>query len=321
MRNVIFLLNFLLISAFTYADEPLKIAVDLGGNKFHYLEMLFAKIIVNNISGEALEMPKVEDYDGPLVTFELYDKQLNKILPDRTPCCDGFDRDKTYIIDPGEQIEFPLCSYYLLQYYMIGSNGIIYPYLKPGNYKIRAILSLKKKKITSDWLDFVVTDDHYAGLEQYININKNYDINKDYKEYEKQYFQILQYDSISVLSIRIIFSIQFLYNGFYKADFSYRTQKQYLALKKAEKLFLNHFPESRFAYYTVRSIIGNISSSYLKEYAYDRLTLMEQFMKKIKTPEFKRVLGNNIRIRKNTFSQPGLQIIEKNSNSKQRNIR
>jgi len=204
---------------------------------------------------------------------------------------------------------------------MIGSQGIMWAYLKPGNYKIRAMLRLKKGKIASNWLDFVVTDDHYAGLGQYININKNYDITKDYKEFEKQYFQILQYDSVSVLSIRIIYSLPFLYKFFYKADLSYLAQKQYLALKKAEKLFLNHFPESRFAYYTVRSIIGNLGLSYLKEYAYDRLTLLEQFMKKIKTPEFKRVLGNNIRIRKNTFSQPGLQIIEKNSNSKQRNIR
>ncbi len=171
---------------------------------------------------------------------------------------------------------------------------------------------IKGNRIKSDWSDIEVTNDHYAGLKQFGNINNKYrDLYRDFKGIEKEYYQILEYDSISILSLRVMLNFPYLYHYFYDASKEYIYRKEILLLKKAKKIFLNYYPESRFAFYVVERINGYLSRKYLEEYALDQTKLQEDILKDVKNPEFRELLKKNIQIRKKGFSQPGLKIIKR----------
>ena len=129
MKKLIIILSFLLINASVYSNNNIEVSVDLGGKKFHYLEILFAKVIIKNNSMQMLEVEKGEIYEGPYVEFEIFDKQSNKILPNNWPVGNSFVEEKTiYKIEPGKEIEFPLGQYYNLQYFMFYSEPFHYQY-------------------------------------------------------------------------------------------------------------------------------------------------------------------------------------------------
>jgi len=316
MKKIIFLLLIMAVSSRLYSENTIEISVDLGGNKFHYLELLYAKIIVKNKGTQPLELKKGDIYSGPYAVFEIFDKQTNKTLPNMSPMSGSYEGEITfYVISSGAQIEFPLGSYYSLKDYMYPSSDFIYTYLKPGKYKVRVTIWLKNKKIASDWLDFEVTNDQYAGLQQFLNIGRKYkDLRREFKEIEKEYYQILEYDSVSMLSLRVIYSFPFLYNYFYDGSKEYLSKKQFSLLKNAENLCINHFPESRFAYQAVAKLAGYLRSDYYGSFAFDFIELMENFQKRIKRPEIRKVFENKIRLGKKEFSQSGLQIIKRKTN-------
>ncbi len=312
MKKIMIILSFLLLNSALYSNDNIEISIDLGGNKFPFLEILYAKIIVKNNMAKSIEIEKGNSYDGPYANFEIFDKQANKILPDHNPDDGNYDLEKTiYSISPNEKISFPLRGFYNLQYFMHGSNDFTFPYLKPGKYKVRCTMWIGREKILSDWLDFEVSNDQYAGLNQLINIAHKYSYTKDFIELEREWYKILEYDSVSTLSLRVMSYFSFLYRHFYDGSKEYLFQKEYLLLQKATKIFVNHHPNSRYAYNMVKNLIMDCSSDYLEEYAYDPIELLSILSNEINNSEIKKVLNRNIQIRKNEFSQPGLQIIKK----------
>ena len=242
------LLNLSLSSNFYGQDVILKI--DLGATKFEYLEYIYFTAILKNESSEFIKISKSEYLTGPDIDIYLFDEKGYKY--DNYITGDPAFPPSYYELDPGAEIEFPLNTYYSLQYYMEGIKDLPRSGLDLGKYKLKGILNINRKKIESDWVEFEIIP---------IKEGKNFDLFKEatikfFNPLEKEkgvqlYKEIIETSPSSILSLYSIDVLSYWCGG----NHNLPIEEVETLKEKALKIFLNYFPDSRAAFYVVTKVI------------------------------------------------------------------
>ncbi|KAA3615021.1 MAG: hypothetical protein D8M58_11255 [Calditrichaeota bacterium] len=289
----------------------IEVSLDLGGDKFQYLEYIFVKIIIKNNRQELLVLPKSPIGKYPeYLEFIILDGQLQPIKTiKRFYCVRGSNKRYFYEIAPKSEVEFPVGSYYNLQSFMKGSKELIHRYFEPGYYKIKAVLKFKSDSIESKWIEFEVLPTEYLHINEYKKIFRENGLLRDTPELkEMSFLKLLEKQPSNMLSLRIINDLSYIYRYYLPQCGSKYTYKQFnFLLEKAKMLYINEMPNSRFAYYTINRLTTSLIMNDMKKYSFDKREFWEDFSDKMINLDMKRVS----RIKAMDYVDSKIHVIEK----------
>ncbi len=193
--------------------QDISVKLDLGGEKFEYLEHILIKVKVINNSAETVKIHKSWLTYGPDVRFILQNSQ-GEIFPYTGDHIDMKQPkyETYYIIDPGEGRQFPLRGgYYFLTNFYKRDNKEGFPYLPADSYTLKGQIKVGGQAYFSEEVNFYVTPPKDPqALNLLREINKIFLYDDKYYETLKLYDELYQNHRNSIYNILAIPKMDFM---------------------------------------------------------------------------------------------------------------